>query len=139
MFSILNIWLYLTVISKHRSLISANLNVNAQLLQDKTLTWIVQIKFQFQILNKCFQFRSLTYFVYVFRRDAESRLPHHQHQLRRSAVLRRHRVHHHQQQHQSSFAQVQHWVVKTLSYNWVLIKTSIEFWYSIHELTNLIG
>ena len=91
-------------------MISANLNVNAQLLQDKTLTWIVQIKFQFQILN--FTISSLTYFVYVFRRDAESRLSH-RHRLRRSAVLRRHRVHHHQQQ-QPIFAQVQHRVVNTI-------------------------
>ena len=69
---------------------------------------------QISISNfKILQFRSLTYFVYVFRRDAESRLPLSRHRLRRSAVLRRHRVHHHQQQ-QPIFAQVQHRVVNTI-------------------------
>ena len=78
-------------------------------MQDKTLTWIVQIKFQLQIFerNVC----EFNIFVYVFRRDAESRLPLSRHRLRRSAVLRRHRVHHQQQQQQPIFAQVQHWVV----------------------------
>ena len=61
-------------------------------------------------LKELFSMLKLTYFIYVFRRDAVSRLPRSRQPHRRSAVLRRHRVKQ-QQQQQPIFAQVQHRVV----------------------------